>query len=188
MLVSRPLQFKTYGFFSINSNNKSVTPMLSLIILDFRTLWHFHFLQDCCSCVCRLSAATGGRWHGTRLSEGVDGMQLIKSLVLGLVVLAGASTSSQAQSPCPHCGRIHSVSHSSTSNFQAQAQAEAQAMASRNHKGHVQGTVPGVGFCGVGWSSSSSNAPTCTPSSGMSLVADAVARGADGWYRVRYWR
>ncbi len=115
-------------------------------------------------------------------------MQLIKSLVLGLIVLAGASASSQAQSPCPHCGRIHSVSHSSTSSFQTQAQAEAQAMASRNYKGHVQGTVPGVSFCGVGWSSSSSNAPTCTPNNGMSLVADAVARGADGWYRVRYWR
>ncbi|MEZ6075682.1 MAG: hypothetical protein R3C56_08390 [Pirellulaceae bacterium] len=40
----------------------------------------------------------------------------------------------------------------------------------------------------MGWSSSSSNAPTCTPSGGMTLVADAVARGADGWYRVRYWR
>ncbi len=115
-------------------------------------------------------------------------MQLIKSFVLGLVFLAGTSASSQAQSPCPHCGRIHSASYNTTSNFQAQAQAEAQRMASRNHKGHVQGTVPGVGFCGVGWSSSSSNAPTCTPSNGMSLVADAVARGSDGWYRVRYWR
>lgn len=115
-------------------------------------------------------------------------MQLIKSLVLGLVVLAGVPASSQAQSACPHCGRVHSVSPRSTSGFQAQAEAEAQAMAARNYKGHVQGTVPGVGFCGVGWSSSSSNAPTCTPSGGMSLVADAVARGADGWYRVRYWR
>ncbi|MCC7334912.1 MAG: hypothetical protein IT422_07440 [Pirellulaceae bacterium] len=115
-------------------------------------------------------------------------MRLIQSLVLGLVVLVGASASSQAQSRCPHCGQIHSVSHSSTSNLQARAQAEAQTMASRNYKGHVQGTVPGVGFCGVGWSSSSSNAPTCTPSGGMTLVADAVARGADGWYRVRYWR
>ncbi|MCA9182327.1 MAG: hypothetical protein KDA51_12765 [Planctomycetales bacterium] len=115
-------------------------------------------------------------------------MRLIKSLVLGLVVLAGTSSSSQAQSRCPHCGQSRSVSHSSIGNFQAQAQAEAQTMASRNYKGHVRGTVPGVGFCGVGWSSSSSNAPTCTPSGGMSLVADAVARGADGWYRVRYWR
>ncbi|MEO8268964.1 MAG: hypothetical protein ABI557_04530 [Aureliella sp.] len=115
-------------------------------------------------------------------------MQLIKSLVLGLVVLVGASASSQAQSRCPQCGQIHSVGQSNSSNFQAQAQTEAQTMASRNYKGHVQGTVPGVGFCGVGWSSSSSNAPTCTPSNGMSLVADAVARGADGWYRVRYWR
>ncbi len=114
-------------------------------------------------------------------------MQLVKSFVLGLVVMAGASAACKAQSPCPQCGRIHSYGTTS-GNFQSQAQAEAQAMASRNFKGHVQGTVPGVGFCGVGWSSSSPNAPTCTPSTGMSLVADATARGADGWYRVRYWR
>lgn len=120
-------------------------------------------------------------------------MQVIKSFVLGLVILAGASAtaltqSAFAQSPCPQCGQIHAVSRSATSGFQAQAQSEAQAMASRNFKGHVQGTVPGVSFCGVGWSSSSANAPTCTPGSNMTLVADAVARGADGWYRVRYWR
>ncbi len=115
-------------------------------------------------------------------------MQMIKSFVLGLVVLAGVSVSAQAQSPCPQCGRIHSYVSPSANNFQAQAQSEAQRMASRNFKGHVQGTVPGVGFCGVGWSSSSPNAPTCTPSNGMTLVADATARGADGWYRVRYWR
>lgn len=114
-------------------------------------------------------------------------MQLIKSVVLSLVALAASSASLSAQSPCPHCGQIHAVA-SNASGFQAQAQAEAQAMAARNFKGHVQGTVPGVGFCGVGWSSSSSNAPTCTPSSNMTLVADASARGADGWYRVRYWR
>ena len=115
-------------------------------------------------------------------------MQLIKSAILGLVILAGVSASSQAQNRCPHCGQVHAVNSGNVSSFQAQAQAEAQTMASRNFKGHVQGTVPGVGFCGVGWSSSSSNAPTCTPSSAMSLVADAVARGSDGWYRVRYWR
>lgn len=120
-------------------------------------------------------------------------MQVIKSYVLGLAILVGASAtaltqSTHAQSPCPQCGQIHAVSRSVTSGFQAQAEAEARAMASRNFKGHVQGTVPGVSFCGVGWSSSSSNAPTCTPSSNMSLVADAVARGSDGWYRVRYWR
>ncbi len=115
-------------------------------------------------------------------------MQLIKSLVLGLVMLGGIAASGQAQSPCPQCGRIHSYGSSNFSNHQSQAQAEAQAMASRNFKGHVQGTLPGVSFCGVGWSSSSPNAPTCTPSSNMTLVADATARGADGWYRVRYWR
>lgn len=90
---------------------------------------------------------------------------------------------------CSECGTYHSNSQPATnSSFQAQAQSEAQTMASRGYKGHVRGTVPGVNFCGVGWSSSTSNAPTCTPSRGMTLVADAVARGADGWYRVRYWR
>ena len=55
-------------------------------------------------------------------------------------------------------------------------------MASRNHKGHVQGTVPGVSFCGVGWSSSSSNAPTCTPNNGMSLVADGFGQHSSKGY------
>lgn len=89
---------------------------------------------------------------------------------------------------CPQCGRVHAATPSTTSSFQAQAQMEAQMMASRGYKGHVRGTIPGVSFCGVGWSSSSASAPTCTPGGGMQLVADAVARGKDGWYRVRYWR
>jgi len=75
-----------------------------------------------------------------------------------------------------------------TNSYQAQAQYEAQQMASRRYKGHVRGTIPGVNFCGVGWSSSSPNAPTCRPSRSMTLVADATVRGSDGWYRVRYWR
>lgn len=96
--------------------------------------------------------------------------------------------SSPAGAVCPHCGRVHASPSTNVSSYQAQAQAEAEMMAQRRYKGHVRGTIPGVNFCGVGWSSSSSNAPTCTPSRGMTLVADAVARGADGWYRVRYWR
>ena len=116
-------------------------------------------------------------------------MQWMKLFVLGGALLAGVvSQSAYAQSPCPQCGRVHAHSSISSNSFQAQAQAEAQSMAARNFKGHLQGTVPGVNFCGVGWSSSSPNAPTCTPSSPMTLVADATARGADGWYRVRYWR
>jgi hypothetical protein len=114
-------------------------------------------------------------------------MRFLNSLVLALAVALSQFASAPAQSPCPQCGRIHSqASHGG--NFQAQAQAEAQAMASRNFKGHIQGTVAGVSFCGVGWSSSSPSAPTCTPNSNMTLVADATARGSDGWYRVRYWR
>lgn len=114
-------------------------------------------------------------------------MQLIKSAVLAMAVLIGWVTHADAQTRCPHCGQTHGYSSASNS-FQAQAQAEAQTMASRQYKGHVQGTLPGVSFCGVGWSSSSSSAPTCSPGNGMTLLADAVARGSDGWYRVRYWR
>lgn len=115
-------------------------------------------------------------------------MPMIKSAVLMWLVLWGAFASCQAQTICPNCGRVHSSAASSTSSFQQQAQAEAQAMAARGYKGHVQGTIPGVGFSGVGWSSSSPNAPTCTPGRGRVQLADAVARGRDGWYRVRYWR
>lgn len=104
-----------------------------------------------------------------------------------LAIVAGGSTLVSAQNVCSQCGRVHSV-QARSSSYQAQAQAEAQMMASRMFKGHVRGTIPGVRFAGVGWSSSSPNANTCTPGSGMTLVADAVARGRDGWYRVRYWR
>ncbi len=115
-------------------------------------------------------------------------MRRIQISALGFILVGLVLTDGWAQTVCPQCGQYHSSGVSSTNGFQAQAQAEAQAMAGRRYKGHVQGTIAGVGFCGVGWSSSSPNAPTCTPSGGMSLVADAVARGADGWYRVRYWR
>ncbi len=115
-------------------------------------------------------------------------MGYLKSLLLGLVLVAGTATVVDAQTVCPHCGRVHSAPAQPVSSFQAQAEAEARMMASRRYKGHVRGTVPGVNFCGVGWSSSSPNAPTCTPSRGMQLVADATVRGSDGWYRVRYWR
>lgn len=115
-------------------------------------------------------------------------MRLVKGVVLALSVFVGLATQSEAQTRCPQCGRIHATTTTAVSSYQAQAQAEAQQMASRNFKGHVRGTIAGVNFCGVGWSSSSANAPTCTPSRAMTLVADAVARGADGWYRVRYWR
>jgi hypothetical protein len=115
-------------------------------------------------------------------------MRVIQGAVLGLVFWSGMVASSSAQTPCPSCGQIHASGTSNGSYYQSQAQAEAQTMAARGHKGHIQGTIAGVRFCGVGWSSSSPNAPTCTPSGGMMLVADAVSRGADGWYRVRYWR
>jgi len=68
---------------------------------------------------------------------------------------------------------------------QARAQAEANYMASRGIKGHVWGCIGS--FEGVGWASHS-NPSTCTPGRRMRLVADARARGRDGWYRVRAWR
>ena len=132
------------------------------------------------------------------------GMRIVKRLLLAscmsVVALVAVEAANAQQviyssqilpnsgSVCRQCGRVHQVSRPTTSSFQAQAQMEAQMMASRGYKGHVRGTIPGVSFCGVGWSSSSPAAPTCTPGSGRQLVADAVARGRDGWYRVRYWR
>ncbi len=89
---------------------------------------------------------------------------------------------------CPQCGQVHAQPAAVANSFQAEAEAEARQMASRRYKGHVRGTIAGVRFCGVGWSSSSPNAPTCRPSGNMTLVADAVVRGSDGWYRVRYWQ
>lgn len=95
---------------------------------------------------------------------------------------------------CPTC--VQSVSTSTTitsqvtvaSTLQAEAESEAAQMAASRRKGHIRGVIRGVAFCGVGWSSSSPNAPTCTPGRGMTLVADATVRGADGFYRVRYWQ
>lgn len=69
---------------------------------------------------------------------------------------------------------------------QQRAEAEAAAMAAAGIKGHVGGCI-GL-FEGVGWSSSTPNCATCTPSRSMRLTADAVVRGRDGWYRVRAWR
>lgn len=115
-------------------------------------------------------------------------MGLLKRLMLGLVMAAGLASTTDGQTVCPHCGRVHATVVQPVNSYQAQAESEARMMASRRYKGHVRGTIPGVSFCGVGWSSSSRNAPTCTPSRGMTLVADATVRGADGYYRVRYWR
>ena len=115
-------------------------------------------------------------------------MRSIFGFVLGITVSLGLAGTALAQQVCPRCGVVHTQPQVLGNSLQAEAQSEAAAMASRGYKGHVRGTISGVRFCGVGWSSSSSNAPTCTPGGGMTLVADAVARGADGWYRVRYWR
>lgn len=114
-------------------------------------------------------------------------MRFWKGLVLGLAAWLGTAAVGSAQTACPQCGRVHGHTNTNSSGFQAQAEAEARTMASRRFKGHVQGTVPGVNFAGVGWSSNSTPS-TCTPSGRMTLVADAIARGSDGYYRVRYWR
>ncbi len=69
--------------------------------------------------------------------------------------------------------------------IQAEALREARLMAARNIRGHVGRTLGR--FEGCGWSSGSPEPPTCTPRRGMTLVADAIARGPRGWYRVRAW-
>jgi hypothetical protein len=114
-------------------------------------------------------------------------MRFFKGLLLGMVAWLGSTAVSSAQTSCSQCGRVHVTAASHSSGFQSQAESEARAMAARRFKGHIQGTQPGVNFCGVGWSSHSTPS-TCTPSRPMTLVADAIVRGADGFYRVRYWR
>ena len=68
---------------------------------------------------------------------------------------------------------------------QQRAQAEADYMARNGIKGHVGGQIGS--FEGCGWSSGGMPG-TCTPGTGMTLTADAIAHGRDGVYRVRAWR
>ncbi len=68
---------------------------------------------------------------------------------------------------------------------QDRAQAEANYMAANGITGHVGSTIGR--FEGCGWSTGGMP-PTCTPSSGMTLTADAIAHGRGGVYRVRAWR
>jgi hypothetical protein len=72
-------------------------------------------------------------------------------------------------------------------NYQAEAQWEANYMAQRGIKGHVGRTI--ADFEGCGWSSHGTP-PTCVPPDPWRyhLVADAIAQGRDGQYRVRAWK
>ena len=70
-------------------------------------------------------------------------------------------------------------------NDQYQCQQEAEYMARYGIKTHVWGTIGN--FEGCGWSSYGTP-NTCTPRRRMRLTGDAIARGRDGWYRVRSWR
>ena len=71
---------------------------------------------------------------------------------------------------------------------QTHAQREANLMASRLRMGHLLGVAPGARFSGVGMGLTP-NCRTCTPRRGMTLIADAVARGRNGYYyRSRHWR
>lgn len=74
------------------------------------------------------------------------------------------------------------------SSAQAHAQREANLMARTGRMGHLLGVAPGARFSGVGYGPTR-NCNTCTPRSRMTLVADAVARGRNGYYyRSRHWR
>jgi len=99
------------------------------------------------------------------------------------IQLAPGETLVASSSVCPKCGKVHATQ--AVSSDQAQAQAEANYMASRGIRGHVWGCIGN--FEGVGWSSGGMPS-TCTPRRRMRLVADAIARGRGGVYRVRAWR
>ena len=94
------------------------------------------------------------------------------------VVTAGGTTYAPIQSR-PAGGSMMS------GGDQARAQAEANLMARTGNRGHVGGTIGR--FEGVGWAMSGTPT-TCTPPRGMTLTADALARGPGGVYRVRAWR
>lgn len=70
------------------------------------------------------------------------------------------------------------------------AQIKVQHMARYRAKRHVLRHLGfgGGSFEGCGWASHTPDAPTCTPRRRATLVADATARGPDGWYRVRIWK
>ena len=94
---------------------------------------------------------------------------------------------------CPRCGVDHAATVSSAQGI---AQSRANYMAARDYRNHPPssaGNFAAVGsFEGCGWSSrrnaSRNTIPTCTPRGRRQLVADAVAYGARGSYRVRIWR
>jgi len=90
---------------------------------------------------------------------------------------------------CPKCGKVHAAKTQSTvSVAQQHAQREANYMARTGVTGHPMGVAPGASFSGTGYGPSP-NCRTCTPSRRMTLIADAVAQGRNGyWYRSRHWR
>ncbi len=88
-----------------------------------------------------------------------------------------------AQQVCPNCGQVHQ--QPAVNSYQQQAQAEANYMAARGIKGHVGGTIGH--FEGCGWASHGMPSTCVPPSGSYQLVADAVAHGNGGSYRVRAW-
>lgn len=109
-----------------------------------------------------------------------------------LIVAVGNAPSGQVSSTavCPKCGKVHAPQQQATgtSAAQAHAQREANLMARLGRMGHLLGVAPGARFSGVGYGPTP-NCNTCTPRRRMTLVADAVARGRNGYYyRSRHWR
>ena len=114
--------------------------------------------------------------------------------LVGFILWVSLTTASSAE-VCPKCGRDHGATTAVTS-AQSIAQARANHLA---RVGRVYHPPRSVGdwtrvarFEGTGGSSGNrqaSQVPTCTPRGRMMLVADATARGRNGWiYRVRLWR
>ena len=84
-------------------------------------------------------------------------------------------------------------------SLQDVAQARVQYMADRNYRWHPPFNSPavpspwkyGARFEGCGWGGKGRNPKTlgtCTPRRRMRLVADAVATGKYGTYRLRLWK
>lgn len=121
----------------------------------------------------------------------------MRTLLTSSLLLAFALSVTASAEICPNCGVDHSLSKTKTVHSSAQqvAQQRANYMAARGFHGHPPQSVGNwsrVGsFEGVGWAGGRRNKqsiPTCTPGTGRQLVADAVAYGRGGSYRVRIWR
>lgn len=117
----------------------------------------------------------------------------MKNFIVTAIIVAAIITLFVCSADARIFGRRRSTGSTSTASHvarygtdQQRCQAEAEYMAANGITGHV-GTCIGR-FEGCGFSTSRHNVGTCMPGSGMRLTGDFIAKGRNGFYRVRSWR